>query len=334
MASRKRVIVDTNLWSYVGDLGHANALRRVTEEAGFTVLLPPSILVELLRNPHAESRRRHVAAIGAVRGQRMASEAEMCADDFVRMVKRRRPEWLRAIADMSSVDKFHRLWTRDVWRFANADPDAAHEWVMGGYDPTTEITATQKHNSKQMRTDNFASDYNGLLRTGSPEAAQAHLPGWDGHEVEAWRFDLASRYWFDMTTGRGDRGYSGFVQTNRDWIGSRVDMREATTDPTDFVRLWFDEAEVGEVPRDWIRAALAYTQTTKKIGPGNARDEQHSAYLPDADKFLTADRRFASALHEVRRQAPFDFAEPHVVSAGDGGSSLVDEIASILVRAE
>lgn len=333
MASRKRVIIDTNLWSYVGDFGQADALRHVIEQTGFTILLPPSILMELLRNPHAESRRRHVAAIGAVRGQRMSSEAELCANDFIRMVKRCRPEWLRAIADMSSVDKFHRLWTRDVWRFAKDDPDAAHEMATEGYDPTAEITTIQKHNRKQMLTDNFASDYIGLLRAGSPEAAQAHLPGWDGHKVEAWRFDLASRYWFDMTTGRGTPGYNGLVQTNRDWIGSRVNMRQATSDSIGFVRLWFDEAQVDEVPRDWIRAALAYTQTTMKIGPGNARDEQHSAYLPDADTFLTADRRFATALHEVRRQAPFDFAEPHVVSASDGGSSLVDEIASILVRA-
>lgn len=334
MVSRQRVILDTNLWSYVGDLGQADALRCAIEQAGYTVLLPPSMLIELLRNPHADSRRRHVAAMRGVRGRRMASEAELCADDFIRMVRRRRPGWLRAIADMATVDKYHRMWTHDIWRFAETAPEAAHESAMEGYDPTPDLVAGQKWNRKAMLADSFASDYKHLLRSGSPEAAQGYLPGWDGQKVEAWRFDIASRYWFDMTTGRGNPRYNGLVQTNRDWVGSRVDMRAATSDPVDFTRLWFDEAEVDEVPRDWIRAALAYTQTTMKVGQGNARDEQHGAYLPDADKFLTADKRLVAALHEVRWQAPFKFAEPHVVPRSHGNGSPVDAIAMVLGLAD
>jgi len=327
------VILDTNLWSYIGDHGEGDALRLLLEQMRFTVLLPPSILLELLRNPHNDSRRRHIAALLAARGRRLASEAELCADDFVKMVRRRRPTWMRSIADMSTIDKYHRMWTRDVWKFAANSPDESHEWMVAGYDPASEILAGQKQNRQAMLADNFASDYIHLQRSGSPEAAHFHLPGWNGQTTDAWRFDIASRYWFDMTTSRGRPGYTGMVQTNRDWIGSRLDMRLATSDPADFTRLWFDEVDAEEVPRDWVRCALAYTQLTMKISHGNARDEQHSAYLTDADIFLTADKRFADALREVRRQAPFGLAETHVVPAEQDGGSPLGAIAAILSAA-
>jgi hypothetical protein len=75
----------------VGNEGSLEALRVALEELDCLVLLPPSILVELLRNPHSESGKRHVAAIVGIRGRRLASESQLCAEEFVRMVKRRRP---------------------------------------------------------------------------------------------------------------------------------------------------------------------------------------------------------------------------------------------------
>jgi predicted nucleic acid-binding protein len=69
----RKVIFDTNLWSDIGDEGSLADLRRAVEELDCLVVLPPSILVELMRNPHSESRKRHIAAIVGIRGRRLVS---------------------------------------------------------------------------------------------------------------------------------------------------------------------------------------------------------------------------------------------------------------------
>jgi hypothetical protein len=260
----------------------------------------------------------------------MASEAQLCAEEFVRLVKRARPDWLRSIADMATVAKFNRRWTKEWWKWAAENSDKAHEIVMGGDDVAPEATLTQRDNRRKMLNDSFASDFNHLLVSAEPRSAEVYLPGWHGHQVEGWRFEIAARYWRSMSTTRGRPGYDGMVETMRQWIGSYVDLRTAVSDPVDFANLWLCEATPHDVPRDWIRAALAYTQTTMKIGPGNARDEQHSAYLVDAHLFLSADRRLVAALQEVRRQALFPLAEPRITDLQNGARSALDAIAVAL----
>lgn len=128
----KKVILDTNPWSYIGDEGSAGPLQELLGQLSCVAALVPSMLIELLRNPHKESRGRHIAAITGFQGAHLASEAELCAGDFIRMAKRRRPQWKRAIAYVSTVDKYHRERTRGVWRWAAQDSEAAHQTVTAG----------------------------------------------------------------------------------------------------------------------------------------------------------------------------------------------------------
>jgi hypothetical protein len=99
---------------------------------------------------------------------------------------------------------------------------------------------------------------------------------------------------------------AGLVRTIRDRIGSYVDMQDAAADPADFWRFWSDEAATDEVPRDWTRAALAYTQITMKIVPGNARDEQHSTHLVDG---LCRQRRRLADRPRAPLAACYEFVE-------------------------
>lgn len=322
----RKVILDTNLWSDLGNEGGLKELRIVLKELECTVLLPPSILVELLRNPHSESRKRHIDVIVGIRGRRLASEAQLCAEEFVRMVKRRRPYWMRSIADMGSVARYNKLWTQDWWRWAAEDSYRSHEVITSGVDVAPTIVAVQKSNRQAALQDNFASDYNHLIFSADRASAAAHLPGWDGQKVEAWRFDVASRYWHDMSTTRGSPHYDGMVQTMRDWVGARVDMNAAIGDPVDYWSLWMDEVTPDEVRRDWVRNATAYTQLMMKVGDGNARDAQHSAYLVDADLFLSSDRRLVKTFNQVREQALFPIAESRATDLQRGAVSAADAI--------
>lgn len=73
--------------------------------------------------------------------------------------------------------------------------------------------------------------------------------------------------------------------------------------------MWLDEANVVDVPRNWLNWAVACVQLTAKLGSGNPGNAQQASYLVDCDLFLTSDRRFVRVLERVREDAPFSFAE-------------------------
>jgi hypothetical protein len=63
-----RVILDTVLWSRIADEGSAASLADALAIRGYTVVHPPSILLEIVQSPDAESRARSVDAMASVRG--------------------------------------------------------------------------------------------------------------------------------------------------------------------------------------------------------------------------------------------------------------------------
>lgn len=68
-----------------------------------------------------------------------------------------------------------------------------------------------------------------------------------------------------------------------------------------------------DIKRDWLQSAVRWSQTHRKIAASNPADEQHSAYLLDAEAFVTADRRLVDVLRDVQGHAPFAFANPILI---------------------
>ena len=140
---------------------------------------------------------------------------------------------------------------------------------------------------------------------------------WGMGQAEIWRVEGYVLYFANLKWRSDD-----FARTVKDWIGSYIDLPRALSSMHDFRKLWLDDLRPTDVPRDWLRSAVRFTQREWKVGSGNPGDEQHSAYLIDADLFLSADWRFIKVLEDVRRQAPFGFAEPRLVSTKPHGPVL------------
>ncbi|RYE41364.1 MAG: hypothetical protein EOP24_37260 [Hyphomicrobiales bacterium] len=325
----RRILLDTNLWSYLGDEDGGPGLTTALRDRGCEIVLAPSVLLEVLRSPHAESRRRIVETMIASKGKRLASEAELCAAQFVAVVKKLRPEWIRAMADTAKVDTYHKYWTKRVWRVASRDPDHLHKQIAGLDSTESHLLTVQRQNRESVLNEKFNFEIDDLWAEPSIDwqkhDSESYMEGWDGSRVPAWRIELCDYYWQFMTT-RGSIG-----QTERDWVGAYVDLRRATSDRANFTKMWIDEIDAAEVPRDWIRWAVRWVQSTMKITDGNPRDEQHSAYLVDADLCLSADRRFVGALQAIRRRAPVEFADLRLVKV-DRSVSIVENIVAALDR--
>jgi hypothetical protein len=116
-----------------------------------------------------------------------------------------------------------------------------------------------------------------------------------------------------------------------DWVQPFVNIDALARDRSDWNRFWYSEIDQQAVPRNWIRVLVPYAQLAWRLGKGEPRDAQHSAYLFDTDIFITADRRYAWALELVRRWAKTSFAQvAHVEIPPRGSGSLVSSIEALL----
>jgi hypothetical protein len=116
-----RVILDTNLWSSIGDEGVARSFDAVVATRGFEVLLPPSTLLEIIRLPEMKARQRIITAVATGRRRRLPTEAQSESAEAVAEIRRVRPGWMRSMPDTARVASLNAFWTRRVWRQALED---------------------------------------------------------------------------------------------------------------------------------------------------------------------------------------------------------------------
>lgn len=307
-------ILDTNLWSRIGEEDSASDLAKILQVLDIHVALPPSILLEVVQGSNAQLRNKRIEAMRVAKGKRLSSEAELCSNEFIDLVKRFRPQWMRKIKDASTVDKYHRFWTKEIWEQAHENSCELRERLIAENGSIDDYTYyLQRQNRQDQLLSPLGRDFaSARVSARGDENARLFLGGWDGDAVDLWRLQIGDHYWqVAKTKTRYPR--TGFYQTFVDWVGSRVDLSEITANPSDFRELWFESAKETDVKRDWLRAAVRFVQTTMKIKKSNSRDEQHSAYLCDADLFLSADTAFIETLESVQSQASFSFAKPVLV---------------------
>ncbi len=328
-----RVVLDTNLWSYVADASASPDLERMIKARQITVVMPPSTLVEVVQTPPAEPRRRIIAALTAGQRQRLPSEAQSECSELVTEIRRCRPQWIRRFPDTARVASLQGFWTKRIWREAAVDSQRLHDYQRGQRPVRDHLLAVQRgHRAEVTRTSANVRPLTALQLAAPPGTPDSVLRGWDGQPVEAWRVASRDVYWHQLAVVGGRAAVTAEDTTFADWVGAYVDLRALRADPTEFTRFWLSDVSLQAMPRNWLRWAVSIAQTQYKVTGGNAADEQHSSYLLDCDLFLSADASFIQVLQDVREDAPFTFARPMLVS-GDDSSPVVERIERTLTGA-
>lgn len=325
-----RAILDTNLWSSFGDDGSLPRLDEILIRHDAVLGIPPSTLLEVVDIPHEDVRKRIILGLATGRRRtRLLTEADSFAAEVIGLIRRTRPEWMLQIPNPALAARHRTFWQKKVWAEALVDSSRMHEYQAGQKPIHDHIVERQKfHRRELLRTKFDLGPLTDLI--GSSEgAASTGLPGWNGNSAAAWRLNLAQLTWYHLGVVGPRARLTGEDRTMTDWVEPYVDMRRLRSDPPSFVRMWLEEAQVEEVPRNWLNWAVDVVQWTQKVGSGNPADAQHAAYLLDCDVFLTADVRLVHALERVRRDAPFTFASTSLVS-GDRAIPTADRIETAL----
>jgi hypothetical protein len=225
------------------------------------------------------------------------------------------------------MDEYRHLdimWRVQVPRQAKEDPDAFavanylnENFLSSGTEDRERVLHAQRATQAALREQAQHIKASSLRDSWTMPSPESDLSDWialpDSGRVETWRFQSAAVFWHGI---RADAGY-GQVRagdtTRADWIEPFVALERVRSDRASFNHFWFEEVDVRNMPRNWLRVALATAQLEYQIGDGNPGDEQQAAYLVDCDLYLTADRRFAMSLEALREAAPFPVAQIRLV---------------------
>jgi hypothetical protein len=315
-----RLILDTNLWSYIADRDESRQLEELEDELGLTLIIPPSVLLEALDTPVEQVRARIISALAKSRRSRVhpLPEARQEAGEVVEAIRELRPRWVRQFPRADRIPSLEKFWTKTVWQLA--ERDAAELSRRSAATPTPgeldHLIEVQRSNKDAAKASDFRLD-------GEPPWAEipAELgelrKGWDETRVQEWRVTNAIIWWENLITlpASARAVFAGADTTLADWVGPWIDLERVRKDRGDWNRFWYRDVEVAAVPRNWLRQVLPWIQMETKIGVGNPRDAQHSSYLFDADVFATADRRYAGCLETARQWSPVPFARTLLLPA-------------------
>ncbi len=292
------------------------------------MVIPPSVLVEVLQLGREDVRDRIVRTLTGAHAERLRTEADLEVEELIASIRRYRPKWLLQTPDTATERRLREFWTNRLWKGARRDSKILHRYVLAGA-PAREFVRATQDLQRGAYLEAGATSVDLLHMQGELQSAKAagFPSSWPDRTVEVWRAQVFSLYWHQLIRVPSRAVLSGEDTTYADWFRCWVDPSILRKNEQSFVDLVAKELEIKDVRRNWLRWAISAVQPLAKVTPGNPVDEQHAAYLLDADLFLTADKRYFAALAEVRRQAPFSFAEPRLLS-GNQEVDLLERIAT------
>jgi len=291
------IILDVNFWSYLADAGRECDFARLEDEMNTMIILPPSILLEAQKTKDKEKRIRILKAMYRAGRKTLSTEADLEAEEFINEIRRLKPEWRRA-GDIRNIKRLRDFWQRKIWQTAISNTDNYHTLARDIDRPVLEgILKEQTINKiayekagwniqkiipskmigRVLESDRFVSKHYDIEK-----------------DIEPWRLNCLHYYRRCLSFKDGIDNPDN--RTVLDWCEPWLKINRILDEEKDYVHFWLDEVNATNMKRNWIRWAIRSIQPFKKIGDGNPADQQHTAYLFDADYFFTCDRRFHACL--------------------------------------
>ena len=247
--ARKRILLDTNVWSNLAEHREIEQVRLAARTAGVGIVASPAVVYELLRSPNADLRRRDLRAITGRGWIRPMTEICQQADELRRQIERMHPEWMKSDPDLRS------------WRLLRSDWSGAHPpgrtsiggfWWRARNEPAFQSKilaltegdeldkARQSQKALKAAFANGRSFENTVL-TEWKGRFERSVPGWDGDEFDSWR-GFCLQQWSEGLFRQGE-------SPHKDWLGPYIDLGLLRRDAFGgWVRFWIYELNRVDVP--------------------------------------------------------------------------------------
>ena len=318
-----RLILDNNLWSYVGQTGSKDDLERFASSQGVTICTPPATLLEVLANNNKQHRDRVVAPMTSPLWRRLRTEVDRECEEIISEAKRVRPEWVLQFPKPDRPASLRTFWTKQIWRQAAQDSDPLAALRPDVMDAASRAAFDNlKTNSLEARRNSWkAGGLEHVMVTLDADAPAEFLEGYAGKRaISPWRLDGRDVYRHQL-----QRPWQG--NTFTDWLAPYLNLNLVTSDWRDFTKFWFEDVTANNMPRNWIRGMTHLAMLESKVTPSSPADGQLATYLMDCDLLLSEDKRFVAAVKRVRAAADFDIPVIERVAVPDA-TKITQVIAS------
>lgn len=318
------VCLDTNVWSEVARQSRGSALQDAARAAGITIAVAPAVVYELLRTPDVKLRNRDVELVTRKTWSRLMAEVYQECRDVRLFIEQHHPDWVRDDPEMDDFARLQRDWRRKsggFWDRARRDPSAEATRlgvVEGGL-------LDAAYEEAKWRREVF--DHGGMtfdrLDVASLRARYLDADG-HGHDVELWRAEAEEYFWRQLVVSHR----RGEVTAEGDWLWWCLDIDRIAANRRAWRKMWIEEMDSKDVPRNWLRTALTALQATRKTTRGTPADSQIALYLLEVDVLLTRDTGLVDVVDAVRAECPVPLGSPvRVTLQGDVVSEIIDAAA-------
>lgn len=205
-------------------------------------------------------------------------EAYHEAQELLREVRRLRPQWLRATPNLERVRRFRFDWMRTTggfWDRARSRPEleanALQELEQGMLD-----AARSQADSARQLTAAVGLKYETAQLCTMRVRLSNPIAGWDGSDLEPWRVSALSSVAHVVRLGR--------PHAYLDWLEDQLDLEAALLSGAPWVKFWFHDVLVENMPRFWLRWAFETLQSLRRVTDGTPCDAQLGTYLTECGK--------------------------------------------------
>lgn len=303
---RKRILLDTNVWSYLVEAKSVPLFEVAARRARIDVLVAPGVVYEALEIGRADLQRELVAALTRKAWVRLMPEAYSECAELLGEMRRLRPQWLSESPDPRSFMTHRRDWEASkngFWDRARSDPQGMADHAR--FPMLEEARALAKHRREIV--------FNSGVREPSlsNQVVDFHVrPNAPAVAVQPWRV---------AAMGASDLHLSLFDGPYLDWLRPFLRGDPWALNRDSWIQFWLFDVEASKMPRFWIRWAMEYLQAFRAVTNGTPGDSQISTYVLEADYVFTSDKNFGWMLDQAGRLSSATIAETITLPAGLGG---------------
>lgn len=326
-----RILLDTNVWNYLADHSNAAALAAAARAGGATVVVAPAVIYEALAVTDPVTLHARSRLLTDERWKRLMPEAYSECQEVLGQIRRLRPDWLLQQPPRRDFQLLFRDWRRNgtgFWARVRAHPQEASKHVRELQQGLLQLARVETKAARKKQINNDYPVWSAPLNKYWSEVP-SQLGANEKISVAAWRHD-ALLFWTRHLGGViGQPTPLDYVGGYVDWLSAELSFDSVKANDHSWYRFWLFDISDDAMPRSWLRWASGLLQQFSRWSPGTPGDNALSAYLMDADWFVTADAGLYRIVKKVHADAPFRVASPLLISADKvGAAQALDVVAA------
>ncbi len=316
-----KLLLDTNIWSYVADTNTMPKLLVAARKTRTKFLIAPGSIDEARSMPIPALRIKLLELMTNKAWKRLMPEVFLECQEIKEALLAARPGWgnENPLVD-NAYQRGRHYFLRSkggFWDLAKVDAPL----------PVSDesLRADREHALARQEVRDIRDRYkernqNGAFKRFEDVKLEVQNRIVGKREVQYWRVSSAYNLEQELQV---------FASPYREFLDCFIDIDAMFSDPDDFERVWYDEVQPEQLKRQWLRTAMEYQQRWQKPTDGSPGDSRLATHLIDADYFVTADKNFAKCLDKVHTEAPFGTGKPMMVS---GGITGIEELLQFAER--